>query len=135
MIPASHPELCVGAVVTADGRLLLVQRGRGAGIGLWSIPGGRVELGEPMAAAVVRELREETGLAGRVVRHLGWVERLVEGAHFVIHDYLVDVDDPGEAVAADDAAAVRWVPVGDVAATPGLAPGLLAFLREHAIVP
>ena len=40
----SRPELCVGAVVVSDGRLLLVRRGRPPGAGEWSVPGGRVEL-------------------------------------------------------------------------------------------
>ena len=130
-----HPELCVGAVVVDAGRLLLVQRGRGVGIGAWSVPGGRVEVGEAMADAVRRELYEETGLRGRVVRHLGWVERIGAEAHFVIHDYLVAVGDPGAATAGDDAAAVQWVPLDVVGDLPGLAPGLAGFLRDHAVIP
>ena len=61
---------CVGAVVVHDGQLLLVRRGQEPGKGLWSVPGGRVEAGESLAEACVREVREETGLdvvAGEVV--------------------------------------------------------------------
>lgn len=130
-----HPELCVGAVVVDAGRLLLVQRGRGVGVGAWSVPGGRVELGEAMADAVLRELHEETGLHGEVVRHLGWVERLGVEAHFVIHDYLVTVRDPSSATAGDDAVAVQWVRLDLVGELRGLAPGLAGFLREHAVIP
>src|SRR5258707_14303163 len=54
---------CVGAVIEDDaGRLLLIKRGHDPGRGLWSVPGGRVEAGETAEEAVVREVREETGL-------------------------------------------------------------------------
>jgi 8-oxo-dGTP diphosphatase len=130
---ASHPELCVGAIVIDDGCLLLIRRGRGAGVGLWSVPGGRVEMGETMVAATVRELAEETGLRGEAVRHLGWVERIGGGYHFVIHDYLVAVGDRRGARAGDDAAELAWVPLERVAGLPGIVPGLADFLRQQMI--
>jgi ADP-ribose pyrophosphatase YjhB (NUDIX family) len=130
-----RPELCVGAVVVHADRLLLVERGRGAGVGLWSVPGGRVELGETMDAAVVRELEEETGLRGSAERVLGWVERIDGGYHFVIVDYLVRVDDVRDAHAGDDAAALAWVPLDEVRTRPGVVPGLVEFLEEHGILP
>jgi ADP-ribose pyrophosphatase YjhB (NUDIX family) len=133
--PPARPEVCVGAVVVVDGRLLLIRRGRGAGVGLWSIPGGRVEAGETMAAAVERELSEETGLAGVCGRFLGWVERISPGYHFVIHDFVVDVADASAARAGDDASEVLWLPVAEVGAHPELVPGLAEFLADHSIIP
>jgi ADP-ribose pyrophosphatase YjhB (NUDIX family) len=63
---------CVGAVVhDTAGRLLLIRRGQEPSRGLWSLPGGRVEPGETVAAAVVREVREETGLEVRPARIAG----------------------------------------------------------------
>ena len=131
---STRPEVSVGAIVIDAGRLLLVQRGRGAGVGLWSVPGGRVERGETLAQAVVRELREETGLDGACERFVGWVERIGADYHFVILDFTVSVAS-GEPVAGDDAAHVRWVPLDDLSSWPPVVPGLVAFLAEHGLVP
>ena len=129
----ARAEVCVGAVVVDDGRLLLVQRGRGAAVGWWSVPGGRVEPGETVARAVERELLEETGLVGSCGAFLGWVERIGADHHFVILDFSVVVTG-GELRAGDDAAAVRWVPVADVASWPPVVPGLIDFLVTHGVI-
>ena len=60
-----HAEVAVGAVVQRGDEILLIRRGRGAAVGQWAIPGGRVEFGERLKAAVAREVREETGLEVR----------------------------------------------------------------------
>lgn len=124
------PELCVGALVVRGGALLLVERGREPGKGLWAVPGGRVELGETMAAAVVRELAEETALVGHCGELVGWVERISEQYHFVIADFDVMVRGDGEPVAGDDAALARFVPLGEITGLP-LVAGLEQFLIEH----
>lgn len=129
----SRPEVCVGIVAVDDDRLLMVRRGRGPAAGEWSIPGGRVEDGELLAAAVVRELREETGLEGVCGDLVGWVERLGEDYHFVILDFAVTVLDDGEPAAGDDAAEARWVPRAEVADL-NLVEGLAEFLHEHGIL-
>lgn len=131
-----RPELCVGAVVVHDGSLLLVRRGHGPAAGEWSVPGGRVEHGETLAEALVREVAEETGLECVCGELLGWVERIGEGEddhHFVILDFVATVLEHGEPVAGDDAAEVRWVPVDDVAEL-RLVDGLAEFLHEHGIL-
>jgi len=130
----NRPELCVGAVVVEDGQLLLIRRGHGPAAGFWSVPGGRVEPGELLAEAVVRELAEETGLEGVCGELGGWVERLGDDYHFVILDFVVTLLDPtAEPVAGDDAAEAAWVPLADVADRP-LAEGLAEFLHEHGIL-
>ena len=73
------PRSCVGAVVVVDDRLLLIRRGTAGRQGEWSVPGGRVEPGETLAEAVVRELAEETGLEGVCGELVGWVERIDDG--------------------------------------------------------
>lgn len=130
-----RPEVCVGAVVVDDDRLLVVRRGRGPAQGAWSIPGGRVERGETLAEAVVRELLEETGLEGVCGRFIGWVERIDVDHHAVILDFEVEVLDPATARAGDDAAEVRWVPLSELAETRGVVDGLLEFLHDYGIIP
>ena len=128
---------CVGAVITDEsGRMLLILRGHEPGKGLWSIPGGRIEPGESDAQAVVREVREETGLRVTCGRLLGSAELPgLAGAVIEVRDYLALLV-PGaraEAVAGDDAAAVRWVSDTEADAMDArgeLTAGLLATLRS-----
>jgi 8-oxo-dGTP diphosphatase len=129
----SRPEVAVGAVALHEDHLLLVRRGHGPAAGTWSVPGGRVEHGETLHEAVVREVAEETGLPVAVDGFLGWVERISEdadGSHFVILDFAVSVLDADAPIrAGDDAAEVAWVPLDELADR-RLAPGLLDFLED-----
>jgi 8-oxo-dGTP diphosphatase len=131
------PELCVGAIVVLDGALLLVQRAFAPGAGEWSVPGGRVERGETLVEAVVRELAEETGLEGICGELVGIVERFDDDAdgstHYVILDFRVTVIDDAEPRAGSDAVDARWVPLEDVAEML-LVDGLAEFLHEHGIL-
>ena len=130
--PPRRPEVAVGAVCVDDGRLLLIRRGRGVATGAWSLPGGRVEHGEALHAAVVRELREETGLAGRVEGLCGIAERVFGTDHFVILDYWVTVT-ATVPTAGDDAAEVRWVTAAQLDEL-DLVPRLDEFLAEHGVL-
>ena len=108
------PVPAVGALVVHDGAVLMVRRGRAPSRGVWAVPGGRVELGETLAAATVREVREETGVevkAGEPVWSFDSVIRDDEGRvayHYVIVDLLADYVS-GEPHARDDALEARWV--------------------------
>ena len=127
------PQVCVGAVAVDAEQLLLIRRATDPGAGAWSLPGGRVELGETLAEAVVRELREETGLEAMCDELVGWVERIGPGYHFVIFDFWVTVLDWGAPRAGDDAAEVAWVNLAEVTDLP-LVEGLAEFLHEHGII-
>jgi 8-oxo-dGTP diphosphatase len=128
-----RPEVAVGAVVIEDERLLLIKRDRPPGLGKWSVPGGRVEGGETLAEAVVREVAEETGLEVLCGALVGWKESIDADHHVLIFDFFADALDAEGAVAGDDAAAVAWVPLADVAEQ-DLVEGLAEFLHEHGIL-
>lgn len=129
----NRPEVCVGAIAIEDDSLLLIRRGQGPAAGEWSVPGGRVEGGETLAEAVVRELREETGLEGVCGELVGWVERVGDDYHHVILDFRVTMLEGSDPVAGSDAAEAAWVPLHEVTDR-RLVDGLAEFLHEHAII-
>ena len=122
---------CVGAIVRdGAGRLLLIKRGHDPEAGKWSLPGGRIEPGETDAQALVREMREETGLTVLPGPLLGAVERPGPGGSIIdIRDYAATVTG-GTLAAGDDAADARWVAAADVPRLPltsGLADALASW--------
>src|SRR3954466_6319036 len=126
---------CVGAVVRdTAGRLLLIRRGHEPSRGLWSLPGGRVEPGETLEQAVVREVHEETGLEGRVGAPIGSVLIPAGAVVYDVTDFAcTPVDDRAEATAGDDADDVRWVDgtaIDDLPCTPRL----VETLREWGVL-
>jgi len=125
---------CVGAVIKDErGRLLLIKRGHDPGAGLWSLPGGRVEPGETDAEALVREMREETGLAVRAGRLLGSVRRPYRDGDVIdIRDYAATVIG-GTLNAGDDAADIRWVDEEDFARLP-VTEGLAQILTSWGVL-
>jgi 8-oxo-dGTP diphosphatase len=116
-MPSKKPILAVGAVVGNDaGQVLLVRRGRPPRLNQWSIPGGKVEWGEPVRQALVRELLEETGLQVEVMGLIDIVDSLISGDdgelahHHVLLDYAARVVS-GQLRAGDDVSEVKWVPL------------------------
>jgi 8-oxo-dGTP diphosphatase len=121
----------VGGVITdSRGRLLLIKRGHEPGAGLWSLPGGRIEPGETDAEALVREMREETGLEVEPGPLLGAVQRpTADGGVLDIRDYAATVT-RGILTPGDDAADTRWVSEADLytlAITDGLVEALTSW--------
>jgi 8-oxo-dGTP diphosphatase len=130
--PGSIP--CVGAIISdPGGRLLLIKRGHEPGRGLWSVPGGRIEPGESDEQAVIREVREETGLSVRVGKLIGSVRRPAPGgASFDIRDYAATVL-AGTVTAGDDADDARWVDRAEMLALP-LTDGLAETLAGWGVL-
>ena len=89
-VPPSHPQLAVSAAIFRDDRILLVRRARSPARGFYSLPGGRVEFGESLHAALHREVDEETGLKIEIVGLAGWREVLPGtsgGGHYLIMSF------------------------------------------------
>ena len=110
----ARPIVAVGVVVwRPEGQVLLVRRTRPPNEGLWSLPGGGLELGETLAEAGAREVREECGVElgeSELLTALDLIERDEQGAvrfHYVLIDLLAPWAG-GEPTAGDDAGAVRW---------------------------
>ena len=123
------PIVAVGAFVfDRENRVLLVQRAKDPGKGLWSVPGGRLEPRETLAQAVAREVREETGLVVEVGALACVVERMGDDFHFVILDYLARVIG-GELAAASDASAAKFVTESELEQLP-LTDGLIPSLER-----
>lgn len=110
----SGPTVCVAAVcLQPEGRLLCIQRGTAPRAGAWSLPGGRVLLGEACSSAALRELREETGLIGESSSFAGLHEHIEPDSHLVIAVFRVRVRHCAPR-AGSDAQAVRWLSEQDL---------------------
>ena len=121
-MPREYPEapvVGVGAVVVRDGRVLLVRRANAPSRGRWSVPGGAVELGETLAEAAIREVREECQVeveAGHILSTCDLIQHDENGRvryHYVLID-LAARHVSGDPQAGTDALEVRWVGEADL---------------------
>lgn len=114
---ANRISVGVGAVIFRGAEVLLIKRGKAPFSGAWSIPGGGLEFGESVETAILREIREETGVEARLAGFLGVYEFLPQaapgdghGRHIVIIDHWGEWVS-GEPCAGDDAADAGFFPI------------------------
>jgi ADP-ribose pyrophosphatase len=113
-----RPIVAVGAAVCRDGRVLIVQRGKAPSKGVWTVPGGAVDLGETMRQAAAREVLEETGLQIQVGEVVGILDNIVRDSgspspagilyHYAIVDFAAQYVS-GDLNPSDELMDAAWV--------------------------
>jgi 8-oxo-dGTP diphosphatase len=118
-----RPHVGVGVMLVRDETLLLVKRKYDPDSGMWSIPGGHLDLGERVRDAAVREAEEETGFKTKVTELAGIIDKIMYDKngdieyHYVLINYFVEQieGDPDQApVPDDDALDARFVPFDEL---------------------
>ena len=110
MAEPQRPVPCVGVVCLRGSEVLLIRRGKPPREGQWSIPGGRMEWGETVTDAALRELREETGVEAELLGLIEVLDHISEHGHAVLIDFAARWIG-GEPVAGDDAAEAAFVEI------------------------
>ena len=129
-----HPQLAVSAAIFRDDNVLLVRRARSPAKGFYSLPGGRVEFGESLHAALHREVDEETGLGIEIAGLAGWREVLPSaggGGHYLIMSFAARWT-ANEVALNDEHDDFRWLPpdrLSDLKLTGGLEDVIAAARR------
>lgn len=141
--PVIAPVLGASLALFEGGKVLLAQRGRGWRAGAWSLPGGRVEPGETLAEAALREAHEEIGVTAALHGFVGYLESIErDGAGALKHHFIVCVF-AGRIVAgtpslSEECAGLAWVdpldpgPRDMTFGLPGMLARAAAFVAEHA---
>jgi 8-oxo-dGTP diphosphatase len=134
-----RPIVGVGVLIEEDGRYLLVKRAAEPDAGMWSIPGGLIDVGEKAADAAAREALEETGLTVEILGRVDVVDKIVRDPdgdvryHFVIIDFNARPLS-GEMRAMDDALDAVWV-TPDGFTEYELTPTLVELLKRMGLYP
>ncbi len=120
-----HPQIAVSAAIFREGQVLLVRRARSPAKGFYSLPGGRVEFGETLHAALHREVAEETTLQVEIVGLAGWrevVPSAAGGGHYLIMSFAARWS-AGEVVLNEELDDHQWLApeaIGEIKLTAGL---------------
>lgn len=107
-----RPVVATGVAIVEGDELLLIKRARPPSRGLWAVPGGKVDLGESLAEAATREVREETGLLVKLDEVIWVGESIGEDHHLVLIDFLGQAIG-GELAPSDDATDAQWFNIED----------------------
>lgn len=131
-----HPVLAVCVAIWQDDKILLVRRANAPNKGLWALPGGKVDAGETIVEAAIRELSEETNLKV-IPKNIFFIREIIEdGFHYVLN--CINAENPvGELAAGDDAAEAKWIRVTDIQfekTVPGLS-DILEYSRVRTGLP
>ena len=133
-VQPSHPQLAVSAAIFRDGKILLVRRAKSPARGFYSLPGGRVEFGETLHAALHREVAEETALKVEIVDLAAWREVMPGtggGGHYLIMSFAARWS-AGEPVLNDELDDYKWLApdaIGELKMTFGLQEVILSARR------
>jgi len=125
LLQPSHPQLAVSAAIFRNGKVLLVRRARSPAKGFYSLPGGRVEFGETLHAALVREIGEETALEVAITGLAGWREVMPAasgGGHYLIMSFAARWT-AGDVMLNEELDEFRWLApeaLGELKITGGL---------------
>jgi 8-oxo-dGTP diphosphatase len=110
-VPPPYPQLAVSAAIFRDGKILLVRRAKSPARGFYSLPGGRVEFGETLHAALHREVAEETALKIEIIDLAAWREVVPDtggGGHYLIMSFAARWS-AGEPVLNDELDDYKWL--------------------------
>ena len=142
----SHPSLiypipAVAAVVIRENKVLLVCRGQQPNKGYWGFPGGKIEVGETIKEAAIRELNEETSITAQAEHILTAFDVIIrDETHQTCYHYILIpvlcTHLEGTAKAASDAAEVRWFHLDELNEnTPNLIASVLDVIKETQRLP
>ena len=136
-----RPYLAVSAAIFRNGRVLIVRRARPPAHGLYTLPGGGVELGETLEGAIIREVREETGLEIAPLALVGFREAIARDdagrveRHFVILPFAARWVG-GEIALSEELAEAHWRKLDELTGlktTEGLAEIIAAAAERMAL--
>ncbi|MFA6164692.1 MAG: NUDIX domain-containing protein [Methylobacter sp.] len=111
------PAIGVGGIVFNDKRqVLMILRNQPPAMGLWSVPGGKLEAGDSLSGACKREIKEETGMDVEVKNIVAVVERRIERFHYVVIDFLAHLlgDENTMPIAQSDVAEAKWISLDNI---------------------
>jgi len=106
----------VGGVIVQDNKVLLLLRAKAPEKGKWSIPGGTVEIFETVEEALLREIKEELGVEGRIIASLGVTDHILpkEGVHWIAPRFLIGLHGEPMNREPDKHEAIQWWPLDDL---------------------